>query len=126
MKARQRLGCPQPRKPAGPFRYFNSSRAVIGLVVLMKMPFPVSSPNAGNLLTHPTAAGAADARLPALAPALRGDSGEAQRRIDLPLASRRPVRRPLNFDVKYIETDTTARLSTTAIGDQSLRVHLVR
>lgn len=30
----------------------------------------------------------------------------------------------LNFDVKYIDMNTTATLQTTAIGTQSLRVHL--
>ncbi|WP_033919662.1 OmpW/AlkL family protein [Sphingomonas sp. 37zxx] len=30
----------------------------------------------------------------------------------------------VNFDVKYIDIDTTARLRTTAIGEQSLRLHL--
>ena len=30
----------------------------------------------------------------------------------------------LNFDAKYIDIDTTARLHTTAIGSQSVKVHL--
>lgn len=30
----------------------------------------------------------------------------------------------LNLDVKYIDIDTTARLSTTAAGVQKVRVHL--
>lgn len=30
----------------------------------------------------------------------------------------------LNIDVKYIDVDTTARLRTTAIGTQRVRIHL--
>jgi outer membrane protein len=30
----------------------------------------------------------------------------------------------VNFDVKYIDMDTTARLSTTSAGVQRVRVHL--
>lgn len=30
----------------------------------------------------------------------------------------------LNFDVKYVDMDTTARLNTTAIGTQRVRLHL--
>jgi putative transposase len=33
---------PRPRKPASPFRYFNSSPKVIRLVVLMYVRFPLS------------------------------------------------------------------------------------
>ena len=33
---------PRPRKPASPFRYFNSSPEVIRLVVLMYARFPLS------------------------------------------------------------------------------------
>ena len=33
---------PRPRKPASPFRYFNSSAGVIRLVVLMYVYFPLS------------------------------------------------------------------------------------
>ena len=33
---------PRPRKPASPFRYFNSSPEVIRLVVLMYVRFPLS------------------------------------------------------------------------------------
>lgn len=40
--------------------------------------------------------------------------------VDIPLSARTFV----NFDVKYIDMDTTARLRTTAIGTQSVRVHL--
>lgn len=32
----------RPRKPAGPFRYFNSSPAVIRLVEMMYIRFPLS------------------------------------------------------------------------------------
>lgn len=40
--------------------------------------------------------------------------------VDVPLTDRTF----LNFDVKYIDMDTTTRLATTAIGTQSVRVHL--
>ena len=36
---------PRPRKPASPFRYFNSSPEVIRLVVLMYVRFPLSLRN---------------------------------------------------------------------------------
>jgi len=41
---------PRPRKPAGPFRYFNSSPAVIRLVVMMYVRFPLSLRNVEDLL----------------------------------------------------------------------------
>ncbi len=41
---------PRPRKPAGPFRYFNSSPEVIRLVVLMYVRFPLSLRNVEDLL----------------------------------------------------------------------------
>lgn len=41
---------PLPRKPANPFRYFNSSLEVIRLVVMMYVRFPLSLRNVGNLL----------------------------------------------------------------------------
>lgn len=40
--------------------------------------------------------------------------------VDVPLTDRTF----LNFDVKYIDIDTVARLSTTAIGTQRVKVHL--
>lgn len=40
--------------------------------------------------------------------------------VDIPLTDRTF----LNFDVKYIDIDTTTRLATTAIGTQRVRVHL--
>jgi len=41
---------PRPRKPASPFRYFNSSLEVIRLVVLMYVRFPLSLRNVEDLL----------------------------------------------------------------------------
>ena len=41
---------PRPRKPASPFRYFNSSPEVIGLVVMMSVRFPLSLRNVEDLL----------------------------------------------------------------------------
>jgi hypothetical protein len=41
---------PRPRKPASPFRYFNSSPAVIRLVVMMYVRFPLSLRNVEDLL----------------------------------------------------------------------------
>jgi putative transposase len=41
---------PRPRKPASPFRYFNSSPEVIRLVVLMYVRFPLSLRNVEDLL----------------------------------------------------------------------------
>jgi putative transposase len=40
----------RPRKPASPFRYFNSSPEVIRLVVLMYVRFPLSLLNVKGLL----------------------------------------------------------------------------
>lgn len=40
--------------------------------------------------------------------------------VDVPLSERTF----LNFDVKYIDMDTNTRLTTTAIGTQTVRVHL--
>ena len=40
--------------------------------------------------------------------------------VDVPISERAFI----NFDVKYVDIDTTARLSTTAIGTQRVRVHL--
>nr|WP_246848391.1 hypothetical protein [Sphingomonas beigongshangi] len=40
----------RPRKPAFPFRYFNSSPEVIWLVVLMYVRFPLSLRNVEDLL----------------------------------------------------------------------------
>ena len=40
--------------------------------------------------------------------------------VDVPISERVFV----NFDVKYIDIDTTARLTTTAIGTQRTRIHL--
>ena len=36
---------PRPRKPANPFRYFNSSPVLIRLVVIMHVRFPLSLRN---------------------------------------------------------------------------------
>jgi len=36
---------PRPRKPASPFRYFNSSPEIIRLVVMMYVRFPLSLRN---------------------------------------------------------------------------------
>jgi putative transposase len=41
---------PGPRKPASPFRYFNSSPEVIRLVVMMYVWFPLSLRNVEDLL----------------------------------------------------------------------------
>lgn len=41
---------PRPKKPAGPFRYFNSSPEVIRLVVMMYIRFPLSLRNVEDLL----------------------------------------------------------------------------
>ena len=41
---------PRPRKPASPFRYFNSSPEVIRLVVVMFVQFPLSLRNVEDLL----------------------------------------------------------------------------
>lgn len=41
---------PRPRKPASPFRYFNSSREIIRLAVLMNVRFPLSLRNVEDLL----------------------------------------------------------------------------
>jgi putative transposase len=41
---------PRPRKPASPFRYFNSSPEVIRLVALMYVRFPLSLWNVEDLL----------------------------------------------------------------------------
>jgi putative transposase len=41
---------PRPRKPASPFRYFNSSSMVIRLVVMMYVRFPLSLHNVEDLL----------------------------------------------------------------------------
>ena len=41
---------PRPRKPASPFRYFNSSPKVIRLVVLMYVRFPGIEPKAQAIL----------------------------------------------------------------------------
>ena len=41
---------PRPRKPASPFRYFNSSLKVIRLVVIMYVRFPLSLRNVVDLL----------------------------------------------------------------------------
>jgi putative transposase len=41
---------PRPRKPASPFRYFNSSPEVLRLVVMMYIRFPLSLRNVEDLL----------------------------------------------------------------------------
>ena len=41
---------PRPRRPASPFRYFNSSPVVIRLVVMMYVRFPPSLRNVEDLL----------------------------------------------------------------------------
>jgi len=41
---------PRPRKPASPFRYFNSSPEIIRLAVLMYVRFPLSLRNVEDLL----------------------------------------------------------------------------
>ena len=40
----------RPREPAGPFRYFNSSRDIIQIAVLMYIRFPLSLRNVEDLL----------------------------------------------------------------------------
>jgi len=40
----------RPRKPASPFRYFNSSPEIIRLAALMYIRFPLSLRNAESLL----------------------------------------------------------------------------
>jgi len=40
----------RPRKPASPFRYFNSSPEIIRLAVLMYIRFPLSLRNVEDLL----------------------------------------------------------------------------
>ena len=41
---------PRPKKPASPFRYFNSSSEVIRLVVMMYVRYPLSLRNVEDLL----------------------------------------------------------------------------
>ncbi|MFN5630621.1 MAG: hypothetical protein ACK473_01275 [Sphingomonadales bacterium] len=41
---------PRPKKPANPFRYFNSSSEVIRLVVMMNVRFPLSLRSVEDLL----------------------------------------------------------------------------
>lgn len=43
---------PRPRKPASPFRYFNSSPEIIRLVVMMYIRFPLSLRNVEDLLSE--------------------------------------------------------------------------
>lgn len=43
---------PKPRKPASPFRYFNSSPEVIRLVVMMYMRFPLSLRNVEDMMVE--------------------------------------------------------------------------
>jgi putative transposase len=43
---------PRPRKPASPFRYFNSSPEIIRLVVMMYVRFPLSLRNVEDLLAE--------------------------------------------------------------------------
>ncbi|MBV7260284.1 IS6 family transposase [Erythrobacter crassostreae] len=43
---------PRPRKPASPFRYFNSSPEIIRLVVMMYVRFPLSLRNVEDLLSE--------------------------------------------------------------------------
>ena len=43
---------PRPKKPASPFRYFNSSPEIIRLVVLMYVRFPPSLRNVEDLLVE--------------------------------------------------------------------------
>ena len=95
---------PRPRKPASPFRYFNSSPEVIRLVVMMYVRFPLSLREVENLLfergidichetvghwwnrfgptfagDNPSAACQPDAKLSRLAVASRRDVREAKR-----------------------------------------------
>ncbi len=59
---------PRLRKPASPFRYFNSSSEVIRLMVLIYVRFPLSQRNVEGLLFErgidmgPKAAGSSDGR----------------------------------------------------------------
>ena len=48
--SRQRQRMPKPKKPASPFRYFNSSPEVIRLVVMMYVRYPLSLRNVEDLL----------------------------------------------------------------------------
>ena len=59
---------PRARKPASPFRYFNSSPEVIKLVLLMFVHFPLSLRNVDDLL-------------------LEGGATSAMRRCGLPVTS---------------------------------------
>lgn len=43
---------PRRKKPASPFRYFNSSPEVIRLVVMMYVRFPLSLPNVEDLFAE--------------------------------------------------------------------------
>jgi putative transposase len=43
---------PRARKPATPFKYFNSSPEVISLVVMMYVRFPLSLRNVEDLLSE--------------------------------------------------------------------------
>jgi putative transposase len=43
---------PRPKKPASPFRYFNSSPEIIRLVVMMYVRFPLSLRNVEDLLAE--------------------------------------------------------------------------
>jgi len=43
---------PRPKKPASPFRYFNSSPEVIRLMVMMYVRFPLSLRNVEDLLAE--------------------------------------------------------------------------
>jgi putative transposase len=43
---------PRPRKPASPFRYCGSSPAIIRLVVMMYVRFPLSLRNVEDLLAE--------------------------------------------------------------------------
>jgi putative transposase len=45
-------GMPRPKKPASPFRYFNSSPEIIRLVVMMYVRFPLSLRNVEDLLAE--------------------------------------------------------------------------
>lgn len=43
---------PHPKKPASPFRYFNSSPEIIRLVVVMYIRFPLSPRNVKDMLAE--------------------------------------------------------------------------
>ena len=43
---------PRPKKPASPFRYFNSAPEVIRLVVMMYVKYPLSLRNVEDLLAE--------------------------------------------------------------------------